>query len=156
MFSFILVIFTNRHKSQSLPPRMKGIDMKTFKSVISWSVLFFLLSINPVLGANWVEYGQSNKGDVYSYNKSSVKNISGDIKEVWERIDFSKENVRNGIKSTVFKREMDCQESKSRILSVLNYDVFSTMLHSNLSDQSDWKDIPPDTRLATLKKILCE
>jgi hypothetical protein len=130
--------------------------MKTLKSVMFFSMLFILLSVSPSFGSSWFEYEMSKQGDVYSYNQSSVKNVSGDIKEVWERIDFSKGNVRNGIKSTVYKRQIDCFESKSKILSVMNYDVFSNMVRSNMNEQTDWNDIPPDTRLKTLKKILCK
>jgi hypothetical protein len=130
--------------------------MKPFQSIIYLSAMFILLSTNNLYGSNWVEYEMSKQGDIYSYNQSSVKNLSGDIKEVWDRVDFSKGNVRNGIKSSVFKRQIECKESKSKIISVMNYDVFSNMVHSNLDDNTDWKDVPPDTRLETLKKILCK
>jgi hypothetical protein len=128
--------------------------MKSMKPGVFLSLLFILFLENPVLGANWIEYGQSKKGDVYSYNKSSVKNIKGDTKQFWERYDFA--NVIHNVKSTTVLREIDCRESKSRIISVIDYDVYSSMLHSNSNYDSEWQDISPDSRLETLRKIICE
>ena len=55
--------------------------MKSMKPIVILSVLLVLVLENPVLGANWVEYGKSKKGDVYSYNKSSVKNKKSRLPE---------------------------------------------------------------------------
>lgn len=128
--------------------------MKSMKPIVFLSFLFILFLGNPVLGANWIEYGQSKKGDVYSYNKSSVKNIKGGTTQFWERHDFA--HVIHNVKSTTVLREIDCQESKSRIISVIDYDAYSNILHSNSNYDSDWQDIPADSRLETLRQIICE
>ena len=128
--------------------------MKSIKAVVLLSFMLVLLLENPVLSANWVEYAKTKKGDVYSYNQSNVKNVSGDIRQCWERYDFA--SVINGVKSTTVLRQIDCKERTSRIISVIDYDIYGGVLHSNANYQSEWRDIPSDEKLEVLRKILCE
>jgi len=118
------------------------------------SVLFVLSPANAAWAANWVEYGTSSQGDVFSYNKSSVKLITADIIQVWQRYDFAR--PVKSVKSTTVLRRIDCQLKRSKVMSVIDYDLYGGVLHNNANEDSDWKDIPPDSRIDALKKILCE
>ena len=128
--------------------------MKTFQTMVFLSVLFVLSPANAAWAANWVEYGTSSQGDVFSYNKSSVKLITADIIQVWQRYDFAR--PVKSVKSTTVLRRIDCQLKRSKVMSVIDYDLYGGVLHNNANEDSDWKDIPPDSRIDALKKILCE
>ncbi len=117
------------------------------------SVLFVLFTANPAWAANWVEYGTSSQGDVFSYNKSSVKLITADIIQVWQRYDFAQ--AVKSVKSTTVLRRIDCRQSRTKVMSVIDYDLYGGVLHNNNEDL-DWQDIPPNSRIDALKKILCE
>lgn len=128
--------------------------MKVMKAIIPLSVMLVLFLVNPVPAANWVEYDTSSQGDVYSYNKSSVKLITADIIQVWQRYDFAR--AVKSVKSTTVLRQIDCQLNRSKVLSIIDYDLYGGVLHNNTNDDSDWQEIPPDSRLDGLRKILCE
>jgi len=128
--------------------------VKTFQTMVFLSVLFVLSPANAAWAANWVEYGTSSQGDVFSYNKSSVKLITADIIQVWQRYDFAR--PVKSVKSTTVLRRIDCQLKRSKVMSVIDYDLYGGVLHNNANEDSDWKDIPPDSRIDALKKILCE
>lgn len=128
--------------------------MKALRTIIFLPVLFVLILSNALWSANWVEYDASSKGDVYSYNKSSVKLVTADIIQVWQRYDFAR--AVKGVKSTTVLRQIDCQLNRSKVLSVIDYDLYGGVLHNNTNEDTDWKDIPPNSRLDELRKILCE
>jgi len=131
-----------------------GLNVKALRTIIFLPVLFVLILSNALWSANWVEYDASSQGDVYSYNKSSVKLVTADIIQVWQRYDFAR--AVKGVKSTTVLRQIDCQLNRSKVLSVIDYDLYGGVLHNNTNEDTDWKDIPPNSRLDELRKILCE
>ena len=128
--------------------------MKFMKAIVLFWAFFVFFGLVPAWAANWVEYGTSSQGDVYSYNKSSVKLVTADVIQVWQRYDFA--HPVKGVKSTTVLRQIDCQLSRSKVLSVIDYDFYGGVLHNNTNEDTDWKDIPPNSRLDELRKILCE
>ena len=128
--------------------------MESTKAIVLLLAVFVITWVVPARAANWVEYGTSSQGDVYSYNKSSVKLVTADIIQVWQRYDFAR--AVKSVKSTTVLRQIDCQLSRSKVMSVIDYDLYGGVLHNNTDDDSDWQDIPPDSRLDGLRKILCE
>lgn len=128
--------------------------MKSTQVIVLLFAVFVMTWVVPARAANWVEYGTSSQGDVYSYNKSSVKLITADIIQVWQRYDFA--HPVKSVKSTTVLRQIDCQLSRSKVMSVIDYDFYGGVLHNSTDEDSDWQDIPPDSRIDGLKKILCE
>jgi len=128
--------------------------MKSMKTILLLPAVFVIFLVVPARAANWVEFGTSSQGDVFSYNKSSVKLITADIIQVWQRYDFAR--PVKSVKATTVLRQIDCQLSRSKVMSVIDYDLYGGVLHNNANEDSDWQDIPPDSRLDGLRKILCE
>lgn len=145
--------------------------MKSFNSVIFLSILFILLFNNPVFGSDWVQYGMSSDGNLYSYDKNDVKYSNNDIVQVWERFDFSDEGKDRQIKTLLDEKdsikgweklsysvsfsEINCKERKTQLLSLTLYDRNNGILQSYLSDTPDWKEILSDTPGDTLRELLC-
>lgn len=129
--------------------------MKTVQSVILLSGLFILLFGSSVWGIEWVELAKTSDGDVLSYDKGSMRKVDNNIYRLWERILFSDENVKENVKTTVFIREINCQNSQHRIISILDYDANGEKVFSGTDDQTDWSAIPPDTPIDDLRQTVC-
>ena len=72
--------------------RGEGIDMKKSKLVVSLSCLVVLLTVTSLKGSDdWVEFSRTNQGDIGSYDKASIKQVTKDIVQVWVKDVFSAE-----------------------------------------------------------------
>lgn len=129
--------------------------MKTGPSIFLSSVLFILLLGSPVWGIDWVELAKTHDGNVLSYDKKSVRKVDGNIYRLWERIIYSDKNVKENVKTTVFIREINCQDRQHRIISIIDYDVNGEKVFGGADDQTDWSVIPPDTPIDDLRKTVC-
>jgi hypothetical protein len=103
----------------------------------------------------WVEVKTTQDGNVLSYDKNSVRKINEDTRRLWERIIYADENIRQGVKSTVFIREIECSTNKQRIISVIDYDSDGEKLFSGTDERMPWTTIPKDSTISELKKIVC-
>jgi hypothetical protein len=63
--------------------------------------------------------------------------------------------VKENVKTTVFIREIDCQDSKHRVISIIDYDANGEKVFGGADDQTDWSAIPPDTPIDDLRKTVC-
>jgi len=147
---------------------LKGQDMKSLESVVILSVLFIFLFVSPVFGDNWVQYGTTNEGNVFSYKKDTVKWKNKNIVQVWERLDFSVEGrddfiqyrLDNGLpiwdklSFLISLDEYDCKEIKSKDLYFTYYDTDGKVLDSVSSN--DWEHIIPGSIRERLYKIVCK
>ena len=124
-------------------------------SIMPLSILFHLLFVSPVLGIDWEKLATTADGNELSYDKGSVRKIDTNIYRLWERVIYADENMEENIKTTVFIREINCQDSKQRIISIIDYDANGEKLFSGSDDQTDWSSIPTETIIDNLKKTVC-
>jgi len=118
-------------------------------------VLLLLLFASPVLSIDWEKLTTTDDGNQLSYDKGSVRKIDTGIYRLWERIIYADENVQENVKTTVFIREVNCRDSKQRIISIIDYDANGDKLFSGFDDQTAWSAIPPGTIVDNLKQIVC-
>jgi hypothetical protein len=142
--------------------------MKPVYSVIFSLFLIPLLLVTPAIGSSdWVEYGKSNNGDIYSYHPGSMKHKTKDIVHVWVKLVFSDEGrtdyvnrlKKSGESTEGYEKlshtlslvEIDRKRSKIRILYGSEYDKDDKELFRGSRD-APWKDILPDSTEDILRK----
>jgi hypothetical protein len=131
-------------------------DKNSFRlSVILLALLFWVLSVGPVLSLEWTKLATTGDGNELSYNKGSVRKTDTNIYRLWERIIYATRNVKENIKTTLFIREINCQDGQHRIISVMDYNANGEKLFSGSNDQVDWSSIPPNTPIDDLRKVVC-
>ena len=155
LFAKYIILVPERQGKVTLFLSMKGKLMKKVPSIVLLTVLVMLLLGNPVWGIDWVELAKTHDGNELSYDKKSVRKVDANIYRLWERIIYSDKNVKENVKTTVFIREIDCQDSKQRIISIIDYDVNGEKVFGGTDDQTDWSVIPPDTPINDLRKTVC-
>jgi len=150
---------------------MKGIDVKIVSSVI-FSVLFVLLLFTPVYGSSdWVEYGKSKNGNVFSYNRVNIKRTKNRV-HVWIRTVFSDEGrekeiqpLRTGglpteewekLSHTLVLDEISCKERKHWISSITYYNTDGRVFFSHSYDKSNWDYIIPGSTVDILRNNVCK
>ncbi len=168
----------------------KGIVMKIIRPIILLSFLLALVvswgcsndgkvddqlpkpSPPAAASSDWLEYGRSNKGDVYSYNKTSIKQRTADVLQVWEKkiiSDKSREEdieyyrsqrlSTKGYEKLSYKlilQEIDCKKKTYRILSIIEYDTDDHVLDSLSFDKPDWGSITPGSVIDALRGKVCK
>lgn len=129
--------------------------------------------LNVISSEDWVEYGWSEKGSVFLYNKTNIQKGSGkSIIKVWNReilsderkdqfIQFSKKSGMfteefNNIEFTTYLVEIDCLKQKTKILSYILYNTDGESLSSDSSSDQKWDYITPDTIDDNLRKKVCK
>lgn len=146
--------------------------MKKISSVVCLSVLVLLLLVSTVIGSDWVEYWRSDKGNVFSYNKVSIKHRTTDIVQVRNKIVFSVEGKEEFIQQRknggfwtkrddktshiLSLHEIDCKKKMYQILSYNRYNTVGNVLESIPVDEENWNYIPPDSMIDILRKIVCK
>jgi len=141
--------------------------MKPVYSGIWFPLLIILLFATPVMASDWVEYGKSDKGDIYLCHKGSMKQRTEDIVQIWIKLVFSDEGRKNYVQrlrksgestegydklSHVLSLvEIDRKKPKFRILYITEYDKEDTVIFRGLHD-APWKDILPDSSEDNLRK----
>ena len=147
--------------------------MKPIYSVVLLPFLIILLLVTPVKGSSeWVKYKWSNVGDVYLYNKDSIKNRAQDIVQVWTKVVFSDAGRRKFIqklskgelstarwdKLSYFSglQEIDCKKKMTQVFSITFYETNGKVLDSHSSDKPKWEYIPPDSTGEFLRKKVCK
>lgn len=147
--------------------------MKTIYSVIFLPFLIIILFVTPVTGSeDWVKYGRSNKKDILSYDKNSIKHTKKDIVQVRTKVDFSKEGRKTYLQFRINQRvstkiidkfsyyvdlqEIDCKNKMFRILSTTYYDTDGNLLETNSDDKQYFMNIPDGTVMNILQKKVCK
>lgn len=131
-------------------------SMSVIKSVIPILCLILLLFAAPALGIEWTVLSTTNDGNELSYDQNSIREVKTHIFRLWERIVFADQNVRENVKTTLFIREINCQNNRQRIISLMDYDIKGEKLFSGTNDRVAWSAIPPDTPLDLLRKKVCQ
>ena len=148
--------------------------MRTISSIVFLPFLIILLLATCVNGFSddWVEYGRSKSGNVYSYNKVNIKHSIKGMVQVWCKYDFSDEGREEYIQKlrdremstkryeklshTLNLLEIDCRKGMYRIVSITYHDTDGHVTDSYSSDEQDWSNIPPKTIEDTLRKKVCK
>ena len=148
--------------------------MRTISSIVFLPFLIILLLATCVNGFSdeWVEYGRSKSGNVYSYNKVNIKRSIKGIVQVSCKYDFSDEGREEYIQKlrdremstkryeklshTLNLLEIDCRNGMYRIVSITYHDTDGHVTDSYSSDEQDWSNIPPKTIEDTLRKKVCK
>jgi len=121
---------------------------------LTYFVLFIFSSV--VHAADWVKIGWSDAFTTYIDRASVVKN--GSLRKVWVILDY-KEKQEDGFLSERSSEEFECRQ---RLYRTRDINTFSgqmgqgqTVTHTPLGD-SEWREIPPDSIVATVFKTACK
>lgn len=130
--------------------------MRVVKRFVPVLFLFLLLFVAPAWGIEWTLLSTTRDGNELSYDEKSVREVKTQVFRLWERIVFADPNVRDNVKTTLFIREINCQNNRQRIISLLDYNAKVEKLFSGANDRAAWSAIPPDTPLDVLRKKICQ
>jgi hypothetical protein len=142
--------------------------MKKTKLIIFLSCLVVLLTVTSINGSDdWVEFSRTNQGDIVSYDKASLKQITKDIVQVWVKDVLSDERRRKLIdyhkyvhnigqlSHDVSLNEIDCKKMMYRSLSITGRDANGADLFSSSDDNSKWNSISHNSVWDALQKAVC-
>jgi len=122
----------------------------------SFATVFLLIASSIVYAADWVKIGWSDAFATYIDRASLVKN--GSLRKVWVILDY-KEKQEDGFLSERSSEEFECRQ---RLYRTRDINTFSgqmgqgqTVTHTPLGD-SEWREIPPDSIVATVFKTACK
>ena len=121
---------------------------------------------------DWVEYGRTNDGNVFLYNKKNItKSGKTNIVKVWVMNVYSGQGRLNRVKEireiglsterwdslsyNITLDNIDCNNNKLRTLSITEYDKNGLVLFRYNGDESRWDYIVPDSIGDTLRTIVC-
>jgi hypothetical protein len=119
-----------------------------------------------------IQYGKF-QGSVYSYNKTSIKHKTNNVVQVWRKLTYSNEHKERDIqmlvKSGLYTRqqlerlsydltlyEINCENSRSRLISIICYDMNDNVLLQRSNDKAKWEYIAPKSEEYYLRKQVCE
>jgi len=131
--------------------------MKMIKRILPVLCLFLLLLlVTPATGIEWTVLSTTDEGNELSYDEKSIREVKTYIFRLWERIVFADQNVKDNVKTTLFIREINCQNNRQRIISLMDYNTQGEKTFSGANDRATWSAIPPDTPLDLLRKKVCK
>lgn len=145
--------------------------MTPLYSIIIFPLLLtFFLATSANGASNWVEYGRSDRGNIFEYNKASIRQKE-DIIQVQRRVFFSDEGreiyilglKKSGVlphgldrlSNSLSLEEIDCKKETYQIVSVTHYGADGMILYTHSYDEPDWIEILPDSVNDILRKMLC-
>jgi len=134
------------------------------------SVLILLLLVSPVIGSSdWVKHYTDSNGDVIFYK---IEHRIKDRVQVWVKRVFSEEGSKeftqdsrsNGLSTEGWNRlehftslyEIECNEKKGRVLSVVIYDKGGRVVYSASFGKPKWEYTVPDSIGDTFRKKVCQ
>ena len=135
---------------------------KTTLFAVFGFIIFFAIEAQA---ADWVYYATgSADGCSFYYDPQSIKRVSEDIVQVWEKKVFTEKDAKKAINELgpEFKelsfdkclKEFNCNEKKSRTLSVIYYNKDGGVIES-VSSASSWDFVVPDSGVEALFNIVC-
>ncbi len=146
--------------------------MKIFCSGMILHCLIMLLFLTPVFSSDdWIEFGRTDNGNSFFYNKVNIERQKNCIVRVWEKKVYSDEgrkefiqvSKKNDIPTEQYKnisyclglKEIDCEKNMLRILSLTFYDSNDKVILSKNYFYNNWENIIPTSLHDGLYKILC-
>ncbi len=129
--------------------------MRVVKRFVQVFFLLLLLFDTSAWGIEWTLLSTTHDGNELSYNEKSVREVKTQVFRLWERIIFADQNVQDNVKTTLFIREINCQNNKQRIIALLDYNAKGEKLFDGANDRAVWSDSPPATPLDVLREKIC-
>ena len=116
-------------------------------------LLVLLVGVATVAKAEWTKWSESADSELY-VDLASLR-IDGSLRRVWELSDYRR--PVNGVRSSYFLSEYDCEEARGRILARSAYagPMANGDLVSASSDPTDWHRLPPGTSGEAMRNLAC-
>ena len=122
-------------------------------------LLLTLLASLLVTGPAWAEWVRVAESDEhYKYIDPATIRKDGNLVRVWE-INDSKQRGKDGEWSVRIRSEYDCKQERYKFLSISSHSgpmaSGTTILTKDFGQPDYWRQIPPDTLVETILKIVC-
>ena len=152
---------------------MKGYKFAKRGCVVAVAILIIFGFLSEVKGADWVYYGDDSDGNKYFYDRSSIRNVSEGIVEVWDKKVFTKKGRLEEIKIRQ-KRNLptegfdswreerllqviNCVHKKVSIAQYIDYAIDGRILKSGSNkDITIWGNIAPGSVNEALMEEVCK
>ena len=133
---------------------------------VVFAVIVFVVSF--AIEARVVDWKYVGTGwsSLHYYDAQSIKWVSTDIVQVWEKISYRKKAIQSHIKKfgPEYKKlsycislwEFNCSEEKSNLLESTDYNQDRGVIHSYTYDSPSWHLITPGTVEEQLFNIVCK
>jgi len=146
------------------------LNLKTKNTLVMFNIIFVLLIALPVSGAEWVEYWTDQQGNIFSYDRDSIKYKTVEIVQVRERMnslgkvaDFSRSERQDRTRSPENKKfaymmsliEIHCMQAKYQVVEFRDFDTEGNLISTG-SFENDWIHISPETFADELRKRICQ
>jgi len=146
------------------------LNLKRKNTWVMFNIIFVLLIAMPVSGAGWVEYRTDQQGNIFSYDRDSIKNKTAEIVQVRERMDslgkvgdfgwsvgqgrtHSPENKKFACIMSLI--EIHCMQAKYQVVEFRDFDTEGNLISTG-SFENDWIHISPETFADELRKRICQ
>jgi hypothetical protein len=122
------------------------------------TLLLALLLFTGSAWAEWIKVFKTAKGDFY-FDPASIRS-DDNRRSAWE-IQNLKQPGTDGELSNRIRSEYDCKQGRYRFLSLSAHSEpmagGKTLLQTSEEDTKDakWRDVPPNTTVAIMLKIVC-
>ena len=116
---------------------------------VSIALLSLVVASPAFAEAHWVEFASNEKTRAF-IDPATVKQTQSTVR-YWTRYEYSSD--KEGWKSSVTLREMDCAKERSRILQTVVYLTDGSI--QNSADMSEWLFVTPDTFLQAQFTAVC-
>jgi len=134
--------------------------------------LVMLFSANPGLALEakpvWVLLDDNAENSAFYYDKAGISKLGKGIFRVTARIVYTPQGkaetldlLKNAkeyaaLTESRYEYNMDCKQGKSRLLTVTHLDSSNARIKVfDLSEVTDWEDIPPAARLELITDEVC-
>lgn len=126
----------------------KGVSMR--KTILM--ILLAVVSIGAM--AEWVKVSESDAA--FFYIDLATIRRNGDFRRVWEMRDMKKID-KDGVMSVRALMEYDCNEERSRILSISEHSepTLGGKVLLSSDDPSTWRYVAPGTVFESTLKVVC-
>lgn len=116
-------------------------------------LLSSLLAAQPATpSARWLPFRRET--DANSYVDVTTIEIDGDLRRVWQRVDFNSAQGTIDLWSTTFHYEIDCTSRTMRTLAAIGRDRNRRPI-STITTPQPAEPVFPDTRAEGLLELVC-
>jgi len=125
------------------------------RNAIAWALLTIASSS---AAAAWVEIA-GNEVTVAYADSGTIRRV-GDMVKMWHLLDYAYAKRIEGIKpylSIKMQDEYDCAQERTRTLamSLHSGNMGEGEVLGTVTDPGDWRPVPPDTMVETLRAFAC-
>lgn len=104
--------------------------------------------------AEWVKYSETDRTTFY-YDPATIRK-DGHIRRVWQLEDLRMRH-KDGEMSRRSRIEYDCKQERMRYLGLSEHSesMAGGQVLNTFGEDDKWREIPPETPLETMLKIVC-